>query len=182
MGDGPLAEPVGAPHAYDVVSWFREDMGGGGESVFGERHNVAIGPGRGGRAIAEGPGLLALNSAERPDFKGDRLSRRDTHGGPVRGLNRRRHLLRMFRIEHVDRLEIVSRATLVIGDLQNFAERASVRVRPLNSRTRGFLPIGESPLVAGYVRRTPRPRPIQSRLFSYEYGLVRPHDGNQRRL
>ena len=87
VSDGLLPEPVGALHAHDVVAWLGEDMGDGRESVFRVLLNIAIGFGRAGCAIAKGPDLFAIRGAERPDLEGDRLSRRDIHGGPVRCLN-----------------------------------------------------------------------------------------------
>src|SRR5437764_14325727 len=88
----------------------------------------------------------------------------------------------MFRIEYVDGFEVVSRPTLFVGDFQDFAERAGAGVRLVDFWARGFLPVGESPLIARNARSAPRPRSIQSRLFPYQHRLVRPRDGNQDRL
>src|SRR5437867_3728236 len=96
VSDCLLAGPVRALHTNDVVSRLGEDMRGGG------------------CAIAEGPNLLAIRGAEGPDLEGDRLSWSDARRGPVRGLNRRWHLLRMVRIEDIDCLEVVSRASMVV--------------------------------------------------------------------
>src|SRR5437899_10033377 len=88
----------------------------------------------------------------------------------------------MLRIEDIDRLEIVSSASVLVGDLQDFAVRPGLRERLLNPRSRGFVTIGERPLVVGNARLTPRLQPIQNRRFSHLYHSVWPRDGDQVRL
>src|ERR1035438_2615140 len=96
-------------------------------------------------AVAKGPGLLPIGSAKRPDFEGYRGSWSNARSWPVCRLNGRRCPLRMLRIEHIDRLEIVVRVAPAVGDLEDLAVRAGLGVDPLDTLSRRVPAIRESP-------------------------------------
>src|SRR5579864_2136709 len=148
MRDGSLAQAVRALHAYDVISRLLERVRSNGESILRQWHHVAIGFRCDAGAVSEGPALLPVGGSERPDFESDLRSRRNARGGRVRGLNRWRRLLGMLWIEHIHRLEIVGNAAALVGDLQDFAVGAGLRISPLDFRTRSFFSVGERPFVA----------------------------------
>ena len=88
----------------------------------------------------------------------------------------------MLRIKNIHRHEIVIGVAAGVGDLQNFAVRTRLRIRPLDPRSRCGLPISKGPLIARNARVAKRARSVQSHFFTGQCGGVRASDGNQVRF
>ena len=98
-------------------------------------------------------------------------------------MNRRRNLLGMFAIYTIDECKIVIDQPGCIGDLQNLAVNARLRVRPLQRRAASRLPIGASPFEFGNLpRRRPRTAAVEHDLLAQRHKMMRPRHRDQLRL
>src|SRR5947209_7342340 len=122
MSDGREAPTVSSFDTYQIVSRLRKAMDSAGVTLLRQRHHVAVTLHNHFRAaIAEVPRLLAVGRAEGPYQERHRIPRLDAGCGVVDRVDRRRQLIRLLTVDHVDDGEIVVDSAPGVGNLEHLA-------------------------------------------------------------